>query len=330
MTTLASFLAAALAFGVTALTARRLIPWMQRRKLTRAPVRRREGEYITGQPAPVMGFLPLAAGLVAGVLPALVLLAVDTETPGLLATEVSRLAGGALLALGLGAVGLMDDYRHTRSLPGFSALFLTLAAGAVGLCYLAALILSGDYSTILILPWLGQVDLGIWYHPLCLLLTVGMTMGSSQLDAADGAAPTASLTAGLALGLAGGMLGSSSAGVLGCALGGLSLAILLYCLPPVKLRCGRGGSMLLGGGVMAAAMACGAPAFLLPAALPWLAEGIYALVRSCRLALTGREMAPSLGVWLLERGWSDRWVACFWMILSLLGLALTILAAGGI
>ena len=62
----------------------------------------------------------------------------------------------------------------------------------------------------------------------------------------DGAAATAGMGAGMALALAAGLLGSSCGVVLGFSLAGCALGILRGSFPPVKLRVGKGGGMLLG------------------------------------------------------------------------------------
>lgn len=330
MTSLAAVLSAVLAFIAAALAARWMIPKLQKKGFSRAPVKRRGEDYVTGLPAPALGGLPVAAGLMVGVLVGLVLIALsgDGALAELTRVSAARALCGLLLGLLMGAVGLLNDYRGGKGLSSLSRPLILLLQAAVGICYLMALILCGDRSTLLVLPFWGQADLGGFYHPLCLLLILGAAAGGEQAGATDGTAATTALGAGLSLGLAGGILGSAPGSILGFSLAGGALGLLLYSFPPAKLRCGKGGGMLFGGMAAAAAMGCGSPALLIPAALPWLLEGIFALARVFAFALTGkRPQAASLGGWLEEKGFSSKAVTGMSMAVSLVGFALTAVSA---
>lgn len=330
MTGLAAILGAVFSFGVTALAARQMIPRFRNKGLSRTPVKKQGTDYVTGLPAPALGGFPLAMGLAAGVLAGLVLLALSGGgSPAELTVILwARLLCGLLLGLLMGAVGLLDDYRRGKGLPGLSRLTILLLQAAVGICYLTALILCGDRSTLLLLPFWGQADLGGFYHPLCLLLILGAAAGGERTAATDGAAATVALTAGFSLALAGGILGSGPSSVLGFALAGSALGLLLYSFPPAKLRCGKGGGMLFGSVAAAAAMGCGRPMLLLPAALPWLMEGAFALVQLFAFALAGKKtQAASFGGWLEEKGLSGKTVSGIYMAASLAGFGLTAVSA---
>ncbi|MDD6032205.1 MAG: hypothetical protein PUC47_01790 [Oscillospiraceae bacterium] len=328
MTALAAVLSAAFAFGAAALTARFLIPRLREKGLSKTPVRQKDGIFVPGLPAPPFGGLSLAAGLTAGALVGalVLLLSQGNMLSELSVTRGFRLLGGLVMALLMGAVGLLDDYRQARGLSGLSGPVKLLLQAAVAVCFLLAMLLCGDRSTILILPFLGQADLGYGYHPLCLLLILGAAAGGERTAFSDGTAATCAMVTGFSLALTGGVLGSGPAAVLGFALAGCALGLLLYSFPPAKLRCGKGGGMLLGGAAAAAALGCGVPVLLLPAALPWLCEGVYGLIRLFVFALTGKKLqAESLGAWLEARGLSDKGVSGVGMLLSLLGFVLTLL-----
>lgn len=322
-------LSAGAAFGVTMFAAHKMLPWLQKKGLAKTPVVRQDEALVPGETAPVLGGLPMALGLLAGGACGLIAeLLSDSGPAALTAISAARVILGLLLGAMMAAIGLLSDYRESKGLPGLSRPVTLALWAAAGAACLLGLILCGDRSTLFSLPFIGQADLGAFYHPLCLLFILGAAAGGEVLAETDGAAATAGLGAGMSLALAAGILGSSSGAVLGFSLAGCALGILKGSFPPVKLRVGRGGGMLLGGAAAAAALGSGLPVLLIPAALPWLTEGVFALVRLCRFALTGRDSGcSSLGGWLMGRGFSPKAVSAVYMGLSAAGLLLTAVSA---
>ena len=89
----------------------------------------------------------------------------------------TKLLGGFLMAVGFGGVGFIDDYikvvkKRNLGLNEKQKLILQfLVAGA----YLLSLYLSGG-SSVTLIPFLGGVDLGIFYWVISLLGIVGMVL----------------------------------------------------------------------------------------------------------------------------------------------------------
>ena len=322
-------LSAGAAFGATVFAARRMLLWFQKRGLTKTPIVQQDGALAPGETAPVLGGLPMALGLLAGGACGLIAELLGGSSPAALtAVSSARVVLGLLLGAVMAAAGLLSDYRESKGLAGLSRPATLVLWAAAGAAYLLGLILCGDRSTLFSWPFLGQADLGAFYHPLCLLLILGGAAGGEALAETDGAAATAGMGAGMALALAAGLLGSSCGVVLGFSLAGCALGILRGSFPPVKLRVGKGGGMLLGGAAAAAALGIGVPALFIPAALPWLAEGLFALLRVCRFALTGRDSGSgSLGGWFTRRGLSPKAVSAVYMGLSAAGILLTAVSA---
>ena len=57
---------------------------------------------------------------------------------------------------------------------------------AAGLLYCRSSTLAGDTSTVLIIPFLGQLDLGLVYFPLCVVGIVYITNSVNLTDGLDG------------------------------------------------------------------------------------------------------------------------------------------------
>lgn len=327
MTALAALLGALAAFSVTALTAKKFIPKFRNKGITHTSLRQRGEAFVPGETAAAFGGIPLGLGFAAGGLVGTVILLLTGETLSLSVT-LARLLGGILLALLLAAAGLLDDFRDIRGLSALHPLVRFALQAGIAACYLLALFLCGDRSTILVLPLVGQGDAGALYYILCLLLLIGAASGGSvQSETGDIAATSAMLT-GFSLAVVGGILGSGPMSVLGFSLAGCALGVLLYSFPPPKLLCGKSGGMLFGGAAAAAAMSAGIPALLIPAALPLIFEGIFALVKLCVFAFAGKRLsAESFAGWLCELGFSYRGASLISLCISLAGFALTVFSA---
>src|SRR5690606_25121996 len=120
-----------------------------------------------------------------------------------------------LLTLGFGAIGFADDYlkvgRHnTRGLPGRLKLLLEIAiAGIAGFVIMAT---SGDdISGMLTIPFLKNVliDLGWFYIPFAILVTVGAGNAVNLTDGLDGLAIMPVMIAGAAFALIAYLVGNA-------------------------------------------------------------------------------------------------------------------------
>lgn len=85
--------------------------------------------------------------------------------------------------------------------------------------------------------------------------------------------------------------------------------------------------MLLGTLPVMAAVAAGAPFFILPAGIPFIFEGIYAIIRVVRQAFGKKPGPGSFGGFLLDRGLSGKAVSGLYAGAGLAGAAVSILSA---
>jgi len=326
MTALVSFVSLFISFAAAVLTARLLIPVFRKKGLVRTSLTQRDGGLTPGGTSAGMGVIPLAAGFAAAVLTGGILsLVTGTE---LITVTALRIFGGLLFVLLTALAAGLDDWRSLRGRENVHPIINIALFAVIARFYTALLTAGGDRSDILILPFAGQADIGIFYDIFCFLVLMGSCFGSiARADTGDIAASSAMFT-GLSLAAAGGILGSAPAAVLGSALAGCALGGLVYGFPPAKLLCGRGGAALFGAASAAAAMGCGIPALAVPAALPLVFEGIFALIRLGSLAFTGKPVsAGSFCGWLCSLGLSYRGASLVNLIISLAGLVLTVFSA---
>lgn len=320
--------AAAVAFLLTAALGGPVAGWFRKRGFGRS-LMVKKGESVTPgrEDAPEFGAVPLLIGLVPASLLALILLLVSggSLSPGIEAGKMLAVLFSAAL---YAAVGLTDDWRLGRRIPEMPLFFRVALLLGVSVAFLIALRVLGERSDVVLVPFLGtQADLGIVWFAAMVLLLLGAACGGDACGAVSGEGASVSLPLSFAAAGVSAVFGMRGAASVSFAAAGASLGLLLYAFPPEKMREGRGGRMLLGTLPVMAAVAAGAPLFVLPAGIPFIFEGIYAIIRVVRLAF-GKAAGPgTLGAFLLDRGMSGKMVSGLYAGAGLAGAAVSIAAA---
>ena len=160
----ANIIAAIIGFGLTALLGIVLIPML--RKLKFGQTIREDGPtwHKGKQGTPTMGGLMFIIGVIAAVVTGYIILRINTGT-GLVGDTLAsdmRLWAGLFMAVAFGFVGFVDDYikvAKKRNL-GLTAKQKLVMQFLIAAAYLACLYLSGDTSTMVIIPFIGQIRFG--------------------------------------------------------------------------------------------------------------------------------------------------------------------------
>ena len=158
-----------------------------------------------------------------------------------------KVMAGALMAVGFGIVGFLDDYisiKKHRNLGLTEIQKLILQFIIVG-AYLLSVALAGG-TTETVIPFLGSVDLGFFYYILAAVFIVGMVNAVNFTDGIDG------LMAG--------------------ALGGGCIGFLFWNANPAKVFMGDTGSLFLGGAVCALAFGVDMPILLILIGIIYIVE----------------------------------------------------------
>ena len=230
--------------------------------------------------------LPRSGGLaivVATLLALLLLAAVWDPVRSLLSFSRSHLGPIYLGALGIIALGIVDDVRGLGAKPKF----------AVEIAISIALYYAGVRASTVWLPF-GIVRLG---EIVGLLFTVvwivGITNAFNLLDGIDGAAAGAAVFALLAMFVASVTLGQPLVALLAVALAGGTLGFLPFNFPPARIYLGDTGSLLLGFALATLALegATKGPA-IVAIAIPLVAFGVPVLDTSIALVRRAARGAP--------------------------------------
>ena len=200
---------------------------------------------------------------------------------------VVKVAGGALMALGFGIVGFLDDYisiKKHRNL-GLTEIQKLILQFVIAGAYLFSVALAGG-TTETMIPFVGLVDLGIFYYILSAVLIVGMVNAVNFTDGLDGLNSSVTLVVCLGFSVIAAMLQMSGMSVLAAACVGSLIGFLFWNANPAKVFMGDTGSLYLGGVVCALAFGVNMPILLVLMGIVYIAEILSVVLQVTYFKLT--------------------------------------------
>ena len=240
------------------------------------------------------------------------------------------------LLLGLGAslgfmlVGFVDDYIKVvkKRNQGFNAKAKSICQVIVVVLYLAGLHWLGD-TTKVVIPFLGDVDLGIVYYPLMAVAIYGFVNAVNLTDGVDGLCGSVTLVYSAAFTLIFVLLGNWEYSAFATALAGGCLGFLVWNLHPAKVFMGDTGSMFLGGCVVAFGFASDLELLIPLVGVIYLIEAMSDVIQIGSYKLRHKrvfKMAPIHHHFELS-GWSEYKIMFIFSGITLIAGFLGILAA---
>ena len=264
-------LAVLLSFAVTALLAKKFIPFLISRKLNQPIYEIGPRWHKSKAGTPTMGgiFFIAAIILTMGVLS---FFAIDKE---FLAPLWLTLGMAVLFA----AVGFIDDYAKLikKQNEGLKAYQKFILQSIVAAAYISAMCALGYMDTVVPIPFTEiEIDLGIAFYPLAILLIVGVDNSTNLTDGIDGLCATVTAVVAAFFALFGlpviGLLHGEAITYLAGALFGGMLGFLVYNWNPARIFMGDTGSLFIGGMVMGLAFLCDQPLIIIIVGLIYLIE----------------------------------------------------------
>jgi len=320
----------------------RFIRWMQARQGKGQPIRKDgiERHVVEKAGTPTMGGVMILAGLLIGTL---------------LWSDLSNVYVWAVLLVtaGYGILGFTDDYAKVtkQSTAGVSGKVRLALEALVALAAVALIIIYGtsppetpDLSTSVTFPVFKQavLPLGWFYLVFGAFIIVGAANAVNFTDGLDGLATVPVMIAAAAFGFIAYLVGNyvfaqylqlhfvpgvGEVAIYCGAMIGAGLGFLWYNAPPAKIFMGDTGSLALGGGIGAVAVATKHEIVLGVIGGLFVMETLSVMIQVASFKLTGKRvfrMAP-IHHHFEKLGWSESTVVIrFWIIavmLALLGLA---------
>lgn len=298
MNTTASLWAAGVAFVVTAALGTVLIPFLRKLKYGQTILEIGPKWHKNKQGTPTMGGIMFICGItLAAVIGFTVLGGFNEDGAYSGSLDFSRVQnarywGTILLAISYGLIGFVDDYIKVvkkRNL-GLTASQKLIMQFAAAILYLAVLYMAGDTSTTLIIPFIGQWNLGIVYYPLCVLGIVFITNSVNLTDGLDGLCSSVTCVAALGLMAVSATMGFTGINVLATALAAGCLGFLIWNFYPAKVFMGDTGSMFLGGMVVGLAFGVGMPLILAFVGIIYICESMSVVLQVISFKSTGKRI----------------------------------------
>lgn len=319
--------AGVLSFLVALVLGKWLIPWLHKLKFGQTILADGPTWHQKKQGTPTMGGILFILGFVLAVVAAVVAVYVvpaAASVPPMFATpyEQVRFWGGVGLALGCGAIGFLDDYIKVvkkRNL-GLTAVQKLLLQLTLSTAYAVLLYIFG--KGVFYIPFIGQVNWGIWYVPFTVFVIVAMSNATNLTDGVDGLCGLTGFVAALTLLLLSGLTGNLTQGIPAVALAGGLAGFLMWNLHPAKVFMGDTGSLFIGGALTALAFGIEQPFLLVPIGILYIAENLSVILQVSYFKIThGKrlfKMSP-LHHHFEMCGWSENRIVGTFALVTLVG-----------
>ncbi len=239
--------------------------------------------------------------------------------------ERVRLLAGLVMALGCGAIGFADDYikivkKRNLGLTSSQKMFLQLV---VGVGYALVMYFLGNASTIHV-PFVGMVDIGWWYLPLCVFFVIGFSNATNLTDGIDGLCGSITVVATLCITVVSFAIGSYTNSLMAMTFVGAMAGFLVWNLHPAKVFMGDTGSLFIGGMLCALCFTIGRPFLLIPVGVMYIVETLSVMLQVSYFKLThGKrlfKMSP-IHHHFEMCGWSEnKIVTVFCVVTAVVGL----------
>jgi phospho-N-acetylmuramoyl-pentapeptide-transferase len=282
MNNLAVLISTVLAFGITAITGLWLVPLLRRIKYGQTILDIGPKWHKTKQGTPTMGGLMFVCGISVAVLAGFYMLkTVGRELYSDTLLDDMRISLGFVMALCYGAVGFVDDYLKVvkKRNEGLSVKQKFAIMFAVAAVFLAGLYLAGDRSTMVAIPFYGQIQLGAMYYPLALLGIVYMVNVTNLTDGVDGLCSSVTFVSALGFMMIATVMHMQGMSMFAAALAGGCLGFLLWNYHPAKVFMGDTGSLFLGGMMVACAFGLGYPVILALTGIVFILDGLSVMLQ---------------------------------------------------
>lgn len=335
-----TFAAAVLAFIISAVTGKFLIPYLHKLNFGQTILDIGPSWHKEKQGTPIMGgIMFILAITVVTIISTVVYLLTGNMFVTTFFADIPREAvfifAGLGLALANGLIGFIDDYtkvvkKRNLGLKAYQKLVLQFAAAGI---YLAVLGIAG-FGTSTIIPFVGSVDLGFFYYIISAIVIVGVVNAVNLTDGVDGLDGSITFFVAVSFMLIASRLYYLGITALSAAVAGACLGFLVWNFHPAKVFMGDTGSLFLGGMVCGLAFAVNMPILLLPLGIVYLCEMFSVMLQVGYFKLThGKrlfKMSPIHHHFEMS-GWSEvKIVAVFSAVTAIFGALSFLLVLFGV
>ena len=317
------------AFLITSVIGMWLIPFLRRLHFGQTILDIGPAWHKSKQGTPTMGGIMFIAGITIAILAGWLTLELSEQgVADASAAGSFYLWGGLLMALAFGLIGFLDDYISVvkKQNLGLKAGQKSLAQLLVAVVYLAAQQIFAP-TTSFWLPFIGDLDIGIFYYPLMLFIIVGTVNAVNLTDGIDGLDASVTMVAAMGFMVIASIAGFSQMNLLAAALAGGCLGFLVWNFHPAKVFMGDTGSLFLGGMVVALAFGLRRPLLLVFIGIVYVVETLSDIIQIGSVKLTGKrvfKMAP-IHHHFEMCGWSEVKIVAVFSAVTAVGCLIAVL-----
>lgn len=317
------------AFLITSVIGMWLIPFLRRLHFGQTILDIGPAWHKSKQGTPTMGGIMFIAGITIAILVGWLTLELSEQgVADASATGSFYLWGGLLMALAFGLIGFLDDYISVvkKQNLGLKAGQKSLAQLLVAVVYLAAQQIFAP-TTSFWLPFIGDLDIGIFYYPLMLFIIVGTVNAVNLTDGIDGLDASVTMVAAMGFMVIASIAGFSQMNLLAAALAGGCLGFLVWNFHPAKVFMGDTGSLFLGGMVVSLAFGLRRPVLLVFIGIVYVVETLSDIIQIGSVKLTGKrvfKMAPIHHHFEMS-GWSEVKIVAVFSAVTAVGCLIAVL-----
>lgn len=317
-------LTAVIAFAVTALSGLWLVPLLHKLNFGQTILEIGPSWHKNKEGTPTMAGIMFILGILAACAAAFAFI----KDAG--SAEKIRFASGIAMALGYGLLGFIDDYtkvvKHQNE--GLTPAQKFIGQILLAVMFLVGLKIAGTLSTVLVIPFIGQIDLGIFYYPVAVFIIVGASNAVNLTDGIDGLCTSVTAVCAAGFAVMAGILAMTGTAHMAMALAGGCLGFLLWNRHPAKVFMGDTGSLFLGGMVCALAFGIDCPVILLFSGIVYVLETLSDIIQIGSYKLTHKrvfKMAP-IHHHFEMCGWSEWKIVIVFSAVGAIGSAIAVLA----
>ena len=317
-------LCAFIAFVITALSGFWFIPALRKLNFGQKILEIGPSWHKSKEGTPAMGGVMFIFGILLASCAAFFFLA---DAPS---TEKIKYGSGLVMALGYGLLGFIDDYTKIvrKQNEGLTAKQKFIGQVLLAAVFLLGLHFSGTLSTVLVIPFIGQIDAGLLYYPIAVFIIVGASNAVNLTDGIDGLCSSVTFVCACGFIVMSAILEHTSMSFMAAALAGGCAGYFLWNCHPARVFMGDTGSLFLGGMICALAFGLNIPMILIFAGIVYVLETLSDIIQIGSYKLRKKrvfKMAPIHHHFEMS-GWSEWKIVIVFCFVGLIGAAISVFA----
>ena len=327
----AAAITAVLSFGITALLGFVAIPALKKLKFGQTILDIGPAWHKSKNGTPTMGGVMFIAGVIISFAAGIAILwasgAIKLDVTG--SQQLIKAISAVIMAVLFGFIGFVDDFIKVKKKrnEGLTPIQKIIMQVLVIAAFFTSRIISGDTSTTIDFPFLGQLDLWYFYYIIMGLGILYLVNAVNLTDGVDGLCSSVTLVYCGAYVVICSLVGMQEMGLVAAAAGAGCLGFMVWNLHPAKVMMGDTGSMFLGGIVTAVGIGTGTEFIMVICCAIYIWEALSVLIQMTYFKIThGKrlfKMTPIHHSFEI-RGWKEGKIVAVFSLLELLACSAAI------